>query len=359
MKISQVTLKDIARQLGISPATVSRALKNYPDISQKTKDAVQELALKLKYRPNPIARNLRKNQSNTIGVIIPEVVHNFFSTVISGIMKVADKAGYSVMLCQSNEQYIREVREAGILLASRIDGLLISFSNETTQFDHIEEFDHYGIPVVLFDKICSELNVSKVVTDDYGGAFQATEHLILQGCHRIALIRGSEVASNTRLRLAGYRDALQKYNVPFDESLMVVCQDFSIEEGEKLTEQLMSRATPDAILSLADTLAVGALKAVKRMGFSIPEDIAIIGFNDWYLSKVVEPPLSSVYQPGFEMGQIATELLIRQIETNKEGILTEPIIQTLQTTLMIRESSLKQTPSSYQEGVINTEHRNF
>ena len=340
MKITQVTLKDIARELGISPTTVSRALKDYPDISKKTKNAVLELAEKLNYRPNPIALNLRKNQSNTIGVIIPEVVHNFFSTVISGVMKVADEAGYSVIICQSNEQYEREVREAGTLLASRIDGLLISLSNETKDFKHIDEFTRYGVPVVLFDKVSSELNVSKVVTDDYGGAFQATEHLINQGFSRIALIRGSDVASNTRMRIAGYQDALKKHHITPDEKLNVLCKDFSIDEGKYLCKQILeSENPPDAIFTLADNLAIGALKAAKELNLRIPDEIAIVGFNDWYLCNVVEPSLSSVRQPGFEMGKVATQILIKEMKLLKTEQKVIPVNRTLETKLIVRESS--------------------
>lgn len=342
MKNNQVTLKDLAKALGISPATVSRALKDYPDISPKTKKAVHELAKKLKYRPNPIALSLRQKRSRILGVIIPEIVHNFFSTVINGIIKEAEKAGYSVLLCQSSENYEQEVREAGNLLSSRIDGLLISLSNETTQIDHIQAFIDYGIPVVLFDKVSDAANFSKVVVNDYQGSFEVMEHLIEQGCHQIALIHGPLSVSVGRDRFRGYTDALKKNGIPINQSLIQECNSFNMEEGSRITEILLANnPRPDAIFTLADNLAIGALKTIKARGLHLPGDISLVGFNDWNISEAVDPSLSAVYQPGEEMGAIATQMLLDQIEKLQKDEDYQHATRVLETRLITRNSSLR------------------
>ena len=343
MKAQHTTLKDIARQLGVTVATVSRALKNYPDISPATKKAVLDLAAQLKYRPNPIALNLRASRSNIIGVVIPEIVHHFFSTVISGIMDVADQAGYSVMICQTNETYRREVRETGTLLNSRVDGLLISLSNETELYGHLQEFVDHGVPLVLFDKVCDELDVTKVIVDDYAGAFGIVEHLIRQGSGKIALMRGPTAASNSRLRLAGYVDALKKHALPIREEYILECTGgVTYETGIRLTRQLMQLPDPpDAIFAVADPVSIGAISVLKQMGFGIPYDVAVAGFSDWEMASVVEPALTSVYQPGFEMGQVAAKLLLEQIERVQDGRETTAFTRVLPTKLMVRQSSLR------------------
>ncbi len=341
MKNSHTTLKDIAQQLGITVATVSRALKDYPDISPATKKAVLELAEKLKYRPNPIALNLRNSRSHVIGVIVPEIVHYFFSSVISGIIDVADQVGYSVMLCQTNESYQREMRETTLLLNSRVDGLLISLSDGTSSFEHLNEFLEHNIPLVMFDKVCEELNVSKVIVDDYVGAFEAVEHLILQGKRRIALIRGPLISSTNKLRAKGYFDALQKHGIQVNEAyVMESGKGATLEEGSRISIQLLDLPEPpDAIFSVADAAAIGALNTVKRLGKKVPEDIAVVGFSNWEMASVVEPPLSSVYQPGYEMGQVSARLLLEQIEAlqNEQEII--PVTKTLPTRLIVRASS--------------------
>lgn len=341
MKNNHATLKDIAQQLGITIATVSRALKNYPDISPSTKKAVLELAEKLKYRPNPIALNLRNSRSHVIGVIVPEIVHYFFSSVISGIIDIADQVGYSVMLCQTNESFQREVRETTLLLNSRVDGLLISLSDGTSSFDHLREFLQHNIPLVMFDKVSDELNVTKVIVDDYIGAFEAVEHLIGQGKQRIALIRGPLISSTNKLRAQGYIDALTKHNLPIlDEYIMESSSGATLEEGSRISIHLMQLPQPpDAIFAVADAAAIGALNTVKKMGKKVPEDLAIVGFSNWEMASVVEPPLSSVYQPGYEMGQVAAKLLLEQIEVMQNGLEVIPVTEILPTKLIIRESS--------------------
>ena len=343
MKFAQVTIKDIARELGISPSTVSRALKDHPDISVQTKKAVNELAEKLNYQPNIVALNLRQQKTNTIGVIIPEIVHFFFSTVISGIEDVAYTAGYNVILAQSNESYQRELTDLKALFNSRVDGMLLSISRETTNFDHIESIISKGIPIVFYDRMYNSPTSSKVIVDDYAGAKEAVTHLIEQGCKRIAHINGAPNLIISIERFRGYTDALKEHNLEIIDDLIVSCASGTFEEGKRIANKLLSLPVlPDAIFANNDPMAMGAMKAIKEKGLKIPLDIAVVGFSNWFLGELLEPSLTTVDQPGFEMGQEAARLLIRQIEMNgKEDFELQPETKILKTKLIIRESSLK------------------
>jgi LacI family transcriptional regulator len=343
MKYNQVTIKDLARELGISPSTVSRALKDHPDISPQTKKAVNELAEKLNYQPNIVALSLRQSKTNTIGVIIPEIVHFFFSTIISGIEDVAYSAGYNVILTQSNESLQREMLDMKTLFNSRVDGMLISLSRETTSFDHIESMLAKGVPMVFFDRVYQNPSANKIIVDDFSGAKEATLHLIQQGCKKIAHIEGSPNLEITKQRLEGYLEALKEKNIPIDKSLIFPCPDASIEAGKAVTEKILNGGNiPDAIFATNDPVAMGAMQAIRNKGLKIPKDVAVVGFSNWLFSSMMDPPLSSVDQPGFEMGQEATKLLIRQIEAkSKDDNDPQPETKILKTRLVARESSLK------------------
>ncbi len=343
MKFNQVTIKDIARELGISPSTVSRALKDHPDISVATKKAVNELADKLNYQPNIVALNLRQKKTNTIGVIIPEIVHFFFSTVISGIEDVAYTAGYNVILAQSNESYQREITDMKALFNSRVDGMLLSISRETTNFDHIESIISKGVPIVFYDRMYNSPNSSKVIVDDYAGAKEAVNHLIEQGCKKIAHINGSPNLIISIDRFRGYTDALKENKIESNEDLIVNCQSGTFEEGKRATNKLLSQKNlPDAIFAGNDPMAMGAMMAIKEKGLKIPQDVAIVGFSNWFFGELMDPSLTTVDQPGFEMGQEAARLLIRQIEMkDKEDFDPQPETKILKTRLVIRNSSLK------------------
>jgi LacI family transcriptional regulator len=343
MKFNQVTIKDIARELGISPSTVSRALKDHPDISVATKKAVNELADKLNYQPNIVALNLRQKKTNTIGVIIPEIVHFFFSTVISGIEDVAYTAGYNVILAQSNESYQREITDMKALFNSRVDGMLLSISRETTNFDHIESIISKGVPIVFYDRMYNSPNSSKVIVDDYAGAKEAVNHLIEQGCKKIAHINGSPNLIISIDRFRGYTEALQENKLAVDDDLIVNCQSGTFEEGKKAALKLLSQKNiPDAIFAGNDPMAMGAMMAIKEKGLKIPQDVAIVGFSNWFFGELMDPSLTTVDQPGFEMGQEAARLLIRQIEMkDKEDFDPQPETKILKTRLVIRNSSLK------------------
>lgn len=343
MSFNQVTIKDIARELGISPSTVSRALKNHPDISAETKKAVHELAEKLNYQPNIVALSLRHRKTNTIGVVIPEIVHYFFSTVISGIESVAYEAGYNVILTQSNESAQREATDLKALFNSRVDGMLISISRETNHYEHIESILSKDVPVVFFDRSYDNPNTSKVLVDDYEGAYEAVKHLIEQGCKRIAHLEMAPGLAIAEDRKRGYVDALKDHNLPVDEKLTIICPSGSLEDGQRAAEQLLSlKNLPDSIFANNDLLAFGAMQVIKKRGLKIPDDIAIVGYSNWFFSALMDPPLSSVHQPGFEMGMEAARLLISQIEMKEKGeseVVPEKKI--LKTHLVIRESSMK------------------
>ncbi len=342
MKSGQVTIKDIARELGISPSTVSRALKDHPDISAETKKAVTELADKLKYTPNSIALSLRQSKSNTIGVIIPEIIHFFFSTVISGIEDIAYDAGYSVIVSQSNESYEREVIDSKALFNNRVDGMLISLSRETTQYDHLRSIYDRGIPMVFFDRGTDAIDCSKVIVDDFGGSFEATEHLIKQGYKRIAHLSGPPSLRISEDRLQGYKAALEKYGHTYDETL--VMRDHASEDeqfAKELTSKLLTgKNPPDAIFAINDMAALGAMMAAKEKGLNIPDEFGIVGFSNWRFTSLTEPPMTTVNQPGFEMGQEAARLLIKQIEAKEDEEVPSETVK-LKTNLIIRSSSLK------------------
>lgn len=340
MKSGEVTIKDIARQLDISPSTVSRALKDHPDISQKTKDSVVELANRLNYHPNSIALSLRKSQTNTIGVIIPEIVHFFFSTVISGIEDVAYNAGYNIILCQSNESYEKEVTDTLALLNSRVDGLLVSVSKETKDFSHFIDLHDRGVPIVFFDRIYEGLETNRVLVDDKEGAQSAVNHLVDIGCKHIAHLAGPVGLQISKNRLEGYKDALAERGISFNESLVALdSKGAEYEEGYRRTKDLLAlEQRPDGIFASLDLAAIGAMKAIKEAGLSIPEDIAVAGFSDWQMSSYVDPSLTTVAQPGFEMGQEAARLFIQQ---TKSSDIEEYVPQTkiFKTRLIKRQST--------------------
>jgi DNA-binding LacI/PurR family transcriptional regulator len=330
------TIKDIARDLNVSVSTVSRALRGMPDVNPQTLKLVLRHAEKVDYQPNMAALSLVKKQTHTIGVIVPNLDY-FCSAAIRGIDEAALEAGYTVMICQSNESYGREVVNTQRLMSSSMDGLIVSLSNETNNVDHFKRLLQKEIPIVFFDRTHVDLDASNVVLDNAYGGEQAVQHLIEQGCRKIALLRSHATVSVSTLRENGYRAAHQKAGLTVDESLIVHC-DFNQDSAYRATQQLLNRSLPDAIFAVSDRLALGVMLALKERGLRIPEDVAIVGFNDEPIMSLMTPKLSSVTQPAFEMGRRATRLFIEQIHA--EG---KPDVETivLKPQLMIRESSLK------------------
>ncbi len=332
----QITLKDIARALRLSPSTVSRALRNHPAISQETKALVQDYAVKHKYKPNTLALQLRTNRNNTIGVIVPEIVHYFFSTVLAGIQEEAEKENYNLIICQSNENYDREVKSVETLLDARVRGILASQSKSTEKFSHFQEIIDNGTHLVFFDRICTGINTDKVVIDDYAGAYNAVDHLIGSGCTRIAFLGSNPhlpIANNRRM---GYEDALRKHGIPVDKSLIQVCDTIELAR-ETVPAMLETDPVPDAFFCINDEVASYCLQICKTAGYRIPQDISVCGFTNSYITEVTDPTLTSVDQHGFEMGKTAARLLINRIKgiEKKTGIVSKVI----KTRLVVRNST--------------------
>ena len=327
MKKPPITIKDIARALNISPSTVSRALNNHPDISQDTKETVNNYARDNHYKPNTLALSLRMSKNNTIGVIVPEINNYFFSSVLSGIEDVANQADFNVLLCQSSENYEKEVRNTKALEATRVSGVLASLCKNTTNYDHFQEIIDCDIPLVFFDRICIGITTDRVVVDDYVGAFAAVEYLIQTGCKRIAFYSSPFHLEISKNRKNGYMDALRKYGLTVDESLVRVCD--TREEAIIITPEILDRPDrPDGFFAINDHCAAGIMYAVKLAKLRIPEDIAIFGFSDGELARACDPMLSTVEQHGYEMGKYAATLLLDKINGVTHGQFTNKIVKT-------------------------------
>ncbi len=313
MKQHQITIKDIARTLGISPSTVSRALKDHPDISAETKQQVKQLAQSVNYRPNALALGLRKAKTNTIGVVVPEIVHHFFSTVISGIDDASFAAGYSTIVCQTNEDPARERLQIQTLIDARVDGMLISVSKDTNDSEHLKQLMDSGLPVVFFDRVCEDIPSHRVVTDDFEGARIATHHLIDMGCRHIAHFTSSPTLKLSLDRLSGYRTALREKGLSVDDEHIIKCDSF--ENVEEVRDRILTIAPDiDGIFAINDDTAIGVIKLLQSNNYRVPDDIAVIGFGDGPFSQMIEPALSTVQQKGYEMGHVAAEMLINQVE---------------------------------------------
>ncbi|PSL07514.1 LacI family DNA-binding transcriptional regulator [Cecembia rubra] len=335
----KLTLLDIANELNISVSTVSRALKSHPDIAEETIRMVKEFAEKHNYVPNALAVNFRKNKTYNIGLIVPELVHHFFSTVISGAIDCAKKSGYNVLVSQSNDKLEDEVVACKTMLASSVDGLLISISNETVEGEHIKAFIDEGKPVIQFDKISDLLDTPKVIVDDFEGAYKAVSHLIDQGYKKIAHIRGRLEVKNANERAKGYKKALEDRGLEFDPDWVKVCTLINEQEGYDFAKDLLnSKNPPDAIFCITDLVALGVLKYLKEISVQIPKEMGVFGFSNWKLAEIVNPGLSSVDQHGYQMGETAAKLLITFLE-NKNEFINDTL--ELKTDLVIRGSSLR------------------
>jgi len=323
-----ITIKDIARELGISPSTVSRALKDHPDISQATRNAVNELAERWNYRPNPIALSLKSGSSKTIGVIIPDVVHYFFSTVISGIEDVAYQRDYNMILCQSNEMWEHEIKNIRTLLSSRVDGILASVAKTTTDYGHYRSILEKDIPLVFFDRAVEELRTDSVVIDDETGAYKAVNHLLRTGKKRIVHLSGPPQLAIARHRLEGYLRAMKEYRITPSGDDILRCDD--IESAERMIPAMLKRTPrPEAFFAVNDLTAAQTMMIIKRHGLRIPEDIAVVGFTNSQIATLTDPGLTSVDQKGFEMGQEAARLLIDRIEKPRGPIQNKVITSEL------------------------------
>jgi len=334
--LNQVTIKDIARLLGMSPSSVSRALHDHPDISPATKEKVLALAKKLDYQPNSIARSLKIRKTRTIGVLVPTIRHDFFASVISGIEEVAYQAGYSIFVSQSNENYEREMLNVQALLSNRVDGLLVSISQTTKSSENFRAILKKGIPLVFFDRAFEDLPANRVIVDDYDGAYRAVDYLISRGYKKIAHLAGPSYLSISRERYSGYRTALKDHNIRFRANY-VVSGGLEEKDGiEGMTRLFDLGEKPDAIFAVNDPVAIGAFIKIREKGLKIPDDIALVGFSNNPITSLIEPPMTTVEQPSHKLGQTAATLLLEQIENDSDGE-TKTIV--LKTKLIVRGST--------------------
>ena len=331
------TIKDIARELNISISTVSRVLRDMPDVNSETRQSVLQMVEKLDYQPNQIALSLVTKHTHTLGVIVPNLDY-FFSTAVRGMDDMALEAGYTAMICQSNETYGREIVNTQRLMKSRVDGLIVSIASDSLNVDHFKRLLQKNYPIVFFDRVGSDLGATKVILDNIAGASLAVSHLIEQGCRRIAYLAGPANLSISQQRMIGYSETLQKYGIPVEDEL-IVYSEFDRDYAYSCTLDLMDRPNrPDAIFAVSDRLAVGALLALKERGVQVPQEVALVGFNDEPLVSLLTPAISSIAQPAFEMGRVAAKLLIEQM--NSEATLPYRTVM-LNPTLIKRESSLR------------------
>jgi len=337
MSKRHVSLKDLARELGVSISTVSRALNHHPDISPEMTRKVQELAAAWNYTPNPLAMGLLKQATRMIGVIVPDLVTHFYSSIISGIEEMAEEKGYYILIASSNEKLQKEISSVENLLKTRVEGLIVCLSRETKTYEHFDRLISNSIPLVFFDRVCRVDEVPTVIVNNEEAARQITQHFCENGLRRIAYIAGPDHLHISQERTQGYLSGLKSCGLEFRPEHLEKC-DMSPDDAARATSRLLTLPErPDAIFGINDTVIFSAMKEIKRHGFRIPEDIALVGFTDEFHSTVVDPPLTSITHPTFEMGQEAARLFFRQIE-NPEA---RPEQVVLNTKLVVRESSVK------------------
>lgn len=339
MKKEKATIHDIARKLNITASTVSRALKDHPRISEETKKAVIKAAQKLNYQPNNIAAALRNGRSNIIGIIVPTVDRTFFSSVVRGIEEIANSSKYNVMICQTYDNYEKEVATVEALLNARVDGIIASHAKETQDFSHYLKVRERGIPLIFFDRSNDELEVSHVVIDDYLGSYRATEHLIQQGCKRIGHFTNARKISIYKERLRGYKDALLNNGLKYDESLIVE-SNLQLEDGrDSMLKLLALKQLPDAVFSASAFGIMGALQICKEKNIKVPDDMALVGFSNEPFTSYTEPGLTTVEQHSKRIGNAAAEIFLEEISTGYKQFIPQKIV--LKPDLVVRGSSLK------------------
>lgn len=315
----KVTLKQIARELDVSISTVSKSLRNSLEIGEETRLKVQAFAKFYHYKPNNIALSLKNRKTKTIGIIIPEIVHHFFSTVINGIEQVANEKGYNVIICLSDDSFDKEVLNMELLANGSIDGFIMSLSKETQfkgDFHHITEVINQGMPVVMFDRITNEVLCDKVIIDDKLAAYEAVESLIDKGRKRIALVTTVDYVSVGKLRTDGYIKALLDKGLPFDENLIIKIEN--MDTCEETIEKLLEDKAIDGVLAVNELFAVTTVKTAKKMGINVPEDLAVIAFTDGIISKYSTPTITTVSQNGIKMGNKAAKILIERLEAEEK-----------------------------------------
>ncbi len=328
-KNTPITMKDIADELGVSVATVSRALKDSPRISEKMREEIKRYAREHDFIPNPIAESLRTQKvMKIIGVILPQFTHFYFSSVLSGIEEVATSFGYRLMVAQSREEYEREVEICRSFHESKVTGVIVSQAINTTHYDHFQNLIDCGLPLVFYDRICTKVNTSRVVVDDYMGAFSAVEHMIQTGCRRIAFYGASRKLEISKNRFNGWRDALLKHGISPDEQVKRHCDNRT--EAERITPEVLAmEQRPDAFFAVNDDTAIGVMYTAKRMGLRVPDDVSVCGFTNGQRARACDPMLTTVEQNGMEVGRQAARILVDMAEgTIPAGKIEKRVIRT-------------------------------
>ncbi len=338
MNNKETTIYDIAKVLGVSPATVSRGLKDHPGIRKDTRKKIQETAQKMGYQHNMFASSLRRKQTNTIGVIVPRLNSYFMSTVISGMEKVANSHGYNLIISQSQESYKKEIDSVQAMFNSRIDGLMVSLASDTKKIEHFDALLNKQIPLIFFDRVVEHPGCTSIVIDNKKAGYDATQHLISQGCKRIVHIDGNTNRNVYADRLSGYKKALSEKKIPFDPAL-VIKNNLSDQAGMEAAQTILQmKKMPDGIFAANDTSAVACIRELKQAGIKIPDTIAVVGFNNDPIARVVEPNLTTIEYPGQEMGEVAATTLINKLR-NTPATHVNSIV--LSHKLIIRESSVR------------------
>jgi len=324
--MENVTIRILARELQLSTATVSKALTNSHEISQKTRQRVLDLAKELNYTPNPYASSLRNKKSKTIAVILPEVADSFFAQVIDGIESVAQEKGYHILIRLTHENYQKEEAILRDLRGGRADGILISVSSETRDSSQIRELQEKGIPLVFFDRICEDIEAAKVVTDDFGSAYQATKHLIGRGCSRIALLCIAPELSISYQRMEGYKKALSDHRMPLQESDIIACTHDPAANRRILTALMSRLKPPNGVIATVEKLVTGIYLACQDLKVNIPGQLKVIGFSNLPSASLLNPSLTTITQPAFEMGKAAASLLFKELKGKPAGKLGDPMV---------------------------------
>lgn len=334
-----VTIYDIATKLEISSATVSRGLQDHPSINKNTKKKIQDAAKELGYRHNNFASSLRKQKTNTIGVIVHELNSNFITSVLAGIEKVTTEAGYDIIIAHSSESSEKEAANALNLFHKRVDGLIASLAFDTRTLEHFNHFEEKGIPVIFFDRVEEKGDSTKVIIDNYKCGYQATQHLIEQGCKRIVLVTANLKRNVYAQRYKGYSDALYDNNIELNKDWVLI-KDLSEQCGVEAAKEIMQmKPLPDGAFITNDFSAAVCMQTLKDYGIKIPEDIAIVGFNNDAISKIVEPQLTTIHYPGMDMGEIAARNLISHLKGQSNIKHTQTIV--VRSELIVRKSSIK------------------
>ena len=344
---NEVTIYDIAKKLNLATSTISRGLKDHPTISKKTSERIKKAALEMGYRPNNLAASLRGNKMKTIGVLVPTVTQPFLSSLISGIEIAAQKAGYTVLIMQSHDSYKEEISLTKSLYDNRVSGVICSLAMETKDISHFDRFYDNNTALVFVDRVPKDFNAFRVAIDNYSAGYKATEHLISQGCKRIAHLTAGSEFSIYYERKKGYLAALQDYNIPVEEELIAKVSSITYDEAEKASMKLLkSKTPPDGIFAAGDVLGVSAIQCAKKLKLRVPEDVAVIGFNNDPISSIIDPNLSTISHPAYDMGKTSAEIILRNLKPTKTKTPTVKQISYLNTEVLVRESSMKIKPHS-------------